>query len=578
MKQSWKVLLCLALTVVALVLPGCDNTEPPVESSGDPVVETPVQQDLSIVSGGASAYSIIIRESASETVSEAAREIISAIEAKTGVKLAWTDDYLADGDPIPPKEILIGITDREESAAVLGELKYGEYAIHPMGDKLVIAAWDDASLAKACGVFVNQIKRFAAEGQFVLPGDYAAQAEGLKVLTEMPHYGSAGEKIRFVDLADDCYMLYADDTDEAEFKAYLSVLENAGYTSFATRQMADNLYATYVSDTKVIHASYTASKKDARIAIEDAYDMTLFMETEYEKICEPSVTLVGLESYGGDEGLGVGNQLGLCLIFRMADGRFVIVDGGNHNNATIPLLNNNLRELAVDKDNIVIAAWIMTHAHGDHVGAFVKFSNSAYKNKVTVQNFVHHLCTAEQYENCNDAGRADQTRQLMKTYKGANIIKAHTGQVMKIAGAEIEMLFTSADLEPYVLDYHNTSSLVFRVTAEGNSVMVLGDASTVSNGHMVKIYGDYLKSDMVQIAHHGFQGGTVPLYEAIQAKVALWPTGVASIDGSYKSLMDKNYNAKAVELADEVYIAGMVGHTLIMPYTPVANDTAKFYT
>lgn len=578
MKTKRKAIWVVLLVVLAILMPGCTGTEKPVDDTTPPVVETPVVQDLSIVADGAAQYSIVIRENAPTSISDASRNVRDSIESLTGVKLNWTDDYVETGDTPAAKEILVGLTNREESLEVLGDLKYGEYAIRVVDEKIVIAAWDDMSLAEACRVFAHQIQQLGGAGQLTVPHDYAVQDTGFTQLLPLPHYGEEDEDVQFIDLADECYLLYADDTDEAEFKAYFDVLAEAGYTQFATRQMGDNLYATYVSDEKVINASYIASKKDARIAIEDAYDLTLFTEQAYEKVCEPSVTLVGLESYGGDEGAGVGNQLGLCMIFRMADGRFVIVDGGNYDNATIPLLQNNLKKLAVDPQNIVVAAWIFTHGHGDHTGAFCKYSQTSYKNTITVQNFVHHLCTAEQYENCDDPGRSDQTRELMKTYKDANIIKAHTGQVMKIAGAEIEMLFTSADLEPYTLEYHNTSSLVFRVTAEGNSVMVLGDASQVTNNHLVKVYKQYLKSDMVQIAHHGFQGGTVSLYKAIDARVALWPTGVACIDGSYKNLLEIDYNAKAVELADEVYIAGMVGHTLIMPYAPAENDPAKIYT
>ena len=578
MKTKRKAIWAVLLVVLAILMPGCTGTEKPVDDTTPPVVETPVIQDLSVVADGAAQYSIVIRENAPTSISDASRNVRDSIESLTGVKLNWTDDYVETGDTPAAKEILVGLTNREESLEVLGDLKYGEYAIRVVDEKIVIAAWDDVSLAEACRVFVDQIQQLGGAGQLTVPHDYAVQDTGFTQLLPLPHYGEEDEDVQFIDLADECYLLYADDTDEAEFKAYFDVLAEAGYTQFATRQMGDNLYATYVNDEKVINASYIASKKDARIAIEDAYDLTLFTEQEYEKICEPSVTLVGLESYGGDEGAGVGNQLGLCMIFRMADGRFVIVDGGNYNNATIPLIQNNLKKLAVDPENIVVAAWIITHAHGDHAGAFCKYSQTSYKNTITVQNFVHHLCTAEQYENCDDPGRADQTRELMRTYKNANIIKAHTGQVMKIGGTEIEMLFTSADMEPYVLDYHNTSSLVFRVTAENNSVMVLGDASPDTSSHLVKVYKQYLKSDMVQIAHHGFQGGTVSLYKAIDARVALWPTGVACIDGSYKNLLEKDYNAKAVELADEVYIAGMVGHTLIMPYAPAENDPAKIYT
>ena len=166
----------------------------------------------------------------------------------------------------------------------------------------------------------------------------------------------------------------------------------------------------------------------------------------------------------------------------------------------------------------------------------------------------------------------------MKTYKDANIIKAHTGQVMKIAGAEIEMLFTSADLEPYTLEYHNTSSLVFRVTAEGNSVMVLGDASQVTNNHLVKVYKQYLKSDMVQIAHHGYNG-VADLYSLIDADVVLFPGGVNQFYGrrNLYRVKDWDFNKRALDLAEECYVAGDSIHVLILPHTPKDNRSVKIY-
>ena len=113
------------------------------------------------------------------------------------------------------------------------------------------------------------------------------------------------------------------------------------------------------------------------------------------------------------------------------------------------------------------------------------------------------------------------------------------------------------------------------MTARDNTVLVLGDASNRSCGYMVHSYGDFLKSDIVQVAHHGYTGGTIPLYEAIDADVLLWPCGVASIDGSYERLMERDYNAKAVELAEEVYIAGKFIHTLPLPYTPEDVETPR---
>ena len=140
------------------------------------------------------------------------------------------------------------------------------------------------------------------------------------------------------------------------------------------------------------------------------------------------------------------------------------------------------------------------------------------------------------------------------------------------------MLFTYADMEPAVLDEMNTTSLVFRVTARDNSIMVLGDASNRSLNYLCNIYGDYLKSDMVQIAHHGYNG-VAKAYEWIDADVVLWPGGVRQFygrEGLYR-IKDWKFNKKALDLAEEAYIAGDDVYTLILPHTPEDNDTVKIY-
>ena len=573
MRTHWKYLFCLLLVSLAVLLPGCTGTADPGKDTEPSVTDAPVAQDLAIVSDGTVAYTVIVREDASESQTAAARSIVSAIESLTGVKPQWTDDYVETGDTPAVKEILVGLTNRAESLQVLGDLKYGEYAIRIVGEKIVIAAWDDASLTEACRVFADRIRQLGGAGQLTLPNDYAAQDTEFSPLLQLPHYGSADECVQFIDLADECYLLYADDTDVAEFQAYFEVLENAGYTQFATRQMGDNLYATYVSDTKVINAAYTASKKDARIAIEDAYDLTLFTEQEYEKVCEPTVTLVGQEVKVGDS--WVNNAL--CLVFRLEDGRFIVVDSG-YSAFSVGQLDKALRSLHVNEGKITIAAWIFTHAHSDHTGGFTSLTNTSYKNGIVVENFVHHFVSDAQHNAIDGSGSGPKTRTAMLEYPDANIIKAHTGQVIKAGGVEIEMLFTYADMEPEKLDEMNTTSLVFRVTAQDNSVMVLGDASNRSLRYLISTYGDYMKSDMVQIAHHGYNG-VAEAYSLIDADVILWPGGVDQFYGrqDYYRLMDWEFNKRALELADECYVAGDSIFTLTMPYKPENNSPVKIY-
>lgn len=53
--------------------------------------------------------------------------------------------------------------------------------------------------------------------------------------------------------------------------------------------------------------------------------------------------------------------------------------------------------------------------------------------------------------------------------------------------------------------------------------MFLGDAGVEAGNSLVKTYGDDLKSDMVQMAHHGQAGVNKNVYAKIDPKVCLWP-------------------------------------------------------
>ena len=135
----------------------------------------------------------------------------------------------------------------------------------------------------------------------------------------------------------------------------------------------------------------------------------------------------------------------------------------------------------------------------------------------------------------------------------------------------MEILYTYDDFLPGELPYHNTSSLVFRISMGGQTVMVLGDAYTLSNNIMSKMYGNYLKSDIVQVTHHGYQGGTVQVYNLINAPTAIWPGGKQN----FPNLSERTENAHVVQMSRDLYVAGSDVITLTLPYT-VQNNNEKF--
>ena len=568
MKNKRRVLWCLLIVLAAIITQNIVFAATPEVTLT--TSETVVDEDLSVVADGDSSFVFITPKNGPDKVSSAAKTARNAIRNATGVNL----EVKNDGKAAIATEILVGETNREESKTLMASTPYGEYAIRVMNGKIVIAAWDDESITKACEKFAAFVKKQGKKNTLTVAADYSADGVVTKGFGTIPHYGSTKNKVQLIDLADKSYMLYVPSTTKKDFSEYLNSLTEQGFTEFSHRTAGKYMtYATYCNEETILHISFNSSTDEARIASDKAYDMTIFTEQEYEKVCEPTVSLVGQEVEVSTGWI----YNALCLVFRLEDGRFIIVDGG-YGQFSVNKLYKTLRSLHVNEGKITIAAWIFTHPHSDHTGAFTELTNTSIKRRIVVENFIHHFASDAQHNAFGSFGTAKTTRTAMRGYRNANIIKAHSGQVIKAGGMEIEMLFTYADMEPQKLDEMNTTSLVFRVTTYDNSIMVLGDASNRSLNYLIDTYGDYMESDMVQIAHHGYNG-VAEAYSCINADVVLFPGGVNQFYGrrNLYRIKDWEFNKRALDLAEECYVAGDSVFTLILPYTPENNRSVRIY-
>jgi hypothetical protein len=66
--------------------------------------------------------------------------------------------------------------------------------------------------------------------------------------------------------------------------------------------------------------------------------------------------------------------------------------------------------------------------------------------------------------------------------------------------------------------------MVFRVEVGGQTLLFLGDAHISQGNQLVAKYGDDLKSDFVQMSHHGQGGVSKEVYGVIAPTVCLWPS------------------------------------------------------
>lgn len=200
---------CFLLLFAMLFLSSC-------KGSGKPPVDTGVSAEP-ILPEQLKGYSLVRPQMTSEGVISGASDLYEAMLTLLGGTPDFGTDFLEAGKEADSskKEILVGHTNRPETAQVLETLKAGEFAVAAVGNKLVITGFTEAFTPLAVQWFLaNYLTGTAAE----IPGD-------------LRHTGTA-EAITLVDAGKPLYRLiraqYATDGAMDGMYRIAEALENLG--------------------------------------------------------------------------------------------------------------------------------------------------------------------------------------------------------------------------------------------------------------------------------------------------------------------------------------------------------------
>lgn len=162
--------LAVAL-ILALCLSACGKgnqsvsdpmlTTTATESTSAVSIETePAQTSLTIMEDGKSTYQIVRAEEAPDSIKNGAVALVNAIKERTGVTVMPASDWYNPRGETPTfdaPEILIGETNRPETAEVKASLPAHGYAITAVNNKLVILGTDNSMTALALYAFEERI-------------------------------------------------------------------------------------------------------------------------------------------------------------------------------------------------------------------------------------------------------------------------------------------------------------------------------------------------------------------------------------------------------------------------------------
>ncbi len=330
-----------------------------------------------------------------------------------------------------------------------------------------------------------------------------------------------------------------------DYNDYVNSLIKAGYKKYDENKIGENLFVSLTNKNTFVSVSYMAGNKKLKVISEPLGDL-------YPKKSDNKYTSKGMTSlFTGMKNENKPIYSGMGFIFRLDDGSFIIIDGGggdrNHIDSN-KLLNILNEQKPKGSEKPVIAAWIFTHCHDDHIGVFNAFSTD-FHDKVIIEKFYYNfppdssiLSGAGYMFNDSYASYNVFNDCIKDYYSKAKVIRPHAGEKYYIRNCVIEMLFSYEDLLPAsiqnggIRDFNETS-LMFKMNIGGQSIMITGDCSAMGMNFASVNYGSYLKSDILQMAHHG-QNGTVQYYSLVNPTYALIP--ISHVDTNRVTFNDAN--------------------------------------
>jgi len=290
----------------------------------------------------------------------------------------------------------------------------------------------------------------------------------------------------------------------------------------------DNIFYTYVGQDRNIYLSWNPGLETARVIVtpEELLPSQDIPEITADDNVTASVTQMQFDG------------VGMLYVVQLVDGSFIIIDGGtNTYESDKERLYNYLCEKTTDTIP-VIACWMYTHPDPDHIGLATTFLKN-YAGRVQIQSFAYNFAREDYTSDSQDDAAiinniATLESNMATYYPQALKYNIHAGQSYYFKGVEIEILQTEEELAPNVGATWNDTSAAWRMKFHGGqTVLFLGDSMQVLTQQLEDTYGDYLKSDVLQLAHHGLIGGDLELYQYIDPDICFWSTDEERFNGTY---------------------------------------------
>ena len=479
-------------------------------------------------------------------------------------------------------EVAVGITERPITKTLLGQLgNVDKYGFLVQNGQIAVAGYNDVTLRLAVTLFtncINEAKRTNGNGSVsvLLPEGFSLiKAKTTdNWITDFPQPAYEGLVLtNSADVANNSveYCYTGTGVTTANYNAYCATLTQNGYALYTENTIEGSIYRTYLNEEKsvTLHVTFAAFSHAAeqkstlfqpcirivsapvganpvtRVRLLDQNDFN--PEQTYTKITDTRITAMQFDR-------DVGNW-GNAFIITLEDGSFVVLDGGHDQEGSGDYIR--LYRVLCDlyylahghnpdqtENRIRLAAWYLSHAHADHAYNFTRFAEN-YGSRIDAERLIANFASDSETYNSYDPNPTtrDRVSTICGYFKTRMVYyKVHTGWKFYLRNVECEVLYTHEDLVPERIDLFNETSTVIRMTiynTDGNgnrqgtptTAIWLGDLHLKGSEFLRATYGNYLKSDMCQVAHHGYRGCETAFYQLVAPTCLWWPGSFDEVTG-----------------------------------------------
>ncbi len=199
------------------------------------------------------------------------------------------------------------------------------------------------------------------------------------------------------------------------------------------------------------------------------------------------------------------------------NGRLTVIDGGYREDAEYV-------KGILEEEGGVVDNWIITHPHPDHVGAF-NYICEHYSSEIKINKIYAIDLDYDSYKERAEEwdGFYEYESFLSVTENLNNVIYLYDGDEFEVDGLKGKVFSAYSDkIKELTDDLANDGSMMFKLQGNQESILYCADVGYRISDKIISEYKEELKSDYIQMGHHGNGGLTDEFYQYVSPKVAFF--------------------------------------------------------